>query len=96
MDMPSLQPQAFHGYAGYATAAGTAGPSAGQQSSWDRYIPQPEVGGSSWQVVAALIRINLDEQTGHMLVVLVRAEHLHSLLPGAYFQLEVIATSLRG
>ncbi|XP_039822271.1 uncharacterized protein LOC120684489 [Panicum virgatum] len=34
---------------GYAPAAGTAGPSAGQQSSWDRYIPQPEAGGSSWQ-----------------------------------------------
>ena len=33
---------------GYAPAAGTAGPSAGQQSSWDRYIPQPEAGGSSW------------------------------------------------
>ena len=29
MDMPSLQPQAFHGYAGYAPAAGTVGPSAG-------------------------------------------------------------------
>ena len=46
MDMPSLQPQAFHGY---APAAGTAGPSAGQKSNWDRYIPQPEAGGSSWQ-----------------------------------------------
>ena len=49
MDMPSLQPQAFHGYAGYAPAAGIAGPSARQQSSWDRYIPQPKAGGSSWQ-----------------------------------------------
>ena len=49
MDMPPLQPQAFHGYASCAPAAGTVGPSAGQQSSWDRYIPQPEAGGSSWQ-----------------------------------------------
>jgi len=49
MDIPSLQPQAFHGYAGYAPTAGAAGPSSGQQSSWDRYIPQPEAGGSSWQ-----------------------------------------------
>ena len=48
------------------------------------------------RAVTALIGINPDEQTGHMLVVLVRAEHLHSLLPDAYFQLEVIATSLRG
>ena len=48
-DMPSLQPQAFHGYAGYAPTAGTAGPLSGQQSSWDQYIPQPEAGGSSWQ-----------------------------------------------
>ena len=48
MDMPSLQPQAFHGYAGYPPAAGIAGPSTGQQSSWDQYIPQPEAGGSSW------------------------------------------------
>jgi len=49
MDVPPLQPQVFHGYAGYAPTAGTAGPSSGQQSSWDRYIPQPEAGGSSWQ-----------------------------------------------
>ena len=49
MDMSPPQPQAFHGYAGYAPTAGTARPSAGQQSSWDRYIPQPEAGGSSWQ-----------------------------------------------
>ena len=49
MDMPPLQPQAFHGYAGYAPTAGTAGPSSRQQSSWDRYIPQPEDRGSSWQ-----------------------------------------------
>ena len=48
------------------------------------------------RVVAALIGINPDEQTGHMLVVLVRAEHLHSLLPNAHFQLEVIVNSLRG
>src|SRR6185437_1370984 len=31
-----------------------------------------------------------------MPVVLVRAEHLHSLLPDAHFQLEVIMNSLRG
>ena len=49
MDMPPLQPQAFHGYAGYAPTAGTVRPLSGQQSSWDRYIPQPEAGGSSWQ-----------------------------------------------
>ena len=48
------------------------------------------------RAVAALIGINPDEQTGHMLVVLVRAKHLHSLLPDAHFQLEVITTSLRG
>ena len=48
------------------------------------------------RAVAALIGINPDEQTGHMPVVLVRAEHLHSLLPDAHFQLDVIATSLRG
>ena len=44
---------------------------------------------------AALSGINPHERTGHTLVVLVRAEHLHSLLPDAHFQLEVIATSLR-
>ena len=49
MDMPPPQPQAFHGYAGYAPTAGTAKPSSGQQSSWDQYVPQPEAGGSSWQ-----------------------------------------------
>ena len=48
MDMPPLQPQAFHGYASYAPTAGIAGPSSRQQSSWDRYIPQPDAGGSSW------------------------------------------------
>ena len=48
------------------------------------------------RVVAALIGINPDEQIGHMPVVLVRAEHLHSLLPNAHFQLEVIAISLKG
>ena len=47
------------------------------------------------RAVAALSGINPDEQTGHMPVVLVRAEHLHSLLPDAHFQPEVIATSLR-
>lgn len=49
MDMPPPQPQAFQGYAGYAPTAGAAGPSSRQQSSWDRYIPQPDAGGSSWQ-----------------------------------------------
>jgi hypothetical protein len=49
MDMSPLQPQAFHGYAGYAPAAGIVGPSTGQQSNWDRYILQPEARGSSWQ-----------------------------------------------
>ena len=49
MDMPPPQPQAFHGYAGYAPTAGAAGLSSGQQSSWDRYIPHPEARGSSWQ-----------------------------------------------
>ena len=48
------------------------------------------------RVVAALIGINPDEQTGHMPVVLVRAEHLHSLLPDAHFQPEVIATTFKG
>jgi len=48
------------------------------------------------RAVAALIGINPDEQTGHMPVVLVRAEHLHSLLPDAHFQLEIIVISLRG
>ena len=49
MDMPQPQPQAFHGYAGYAPVGGATGCSNGQQSSWDRYVPQPEAGGSSWQ-----------------------------------------------
>jgi len=48
------------------------------------------------RAVAALCGINPDEQTGHMPVVLVRAELLHSLLPDAHFQLEVIVISLRG
>ena len=42
------------------------------------------------RAVAALSGINLDERTRHMPVVLVRAEHPHSLLPDARFQLEVI------
>ena len=37
------------------------------------------------RVQAPLSGINLHEQTGHMLVILVRAEHLHSLLPDARF-----------
>ena len=45
---------------------------------------------------AALSGINPHERTGRMLVVLVRAEHLHSLLPDAHFQPEDIVTSLRG
>ena len=48
------------------------------------------------RVVAALSGINPHEQTGHTPVVLVRVEHLHSLLPDAHFQLDVIMTSLRG
>ena len=48
------------------------------------------------RAVAALSGINPDEQTGHMPVVLVRVEHLHSLLPDAHFQIEVIVISLRG
>ena len=34
---------------GYAPTTGAARPSVGQQSNWDRYIPQPEAGGPSWQ-----------------------------------------------
>ena len=48
------------------------------------------------RAVAALNGINPDRRTGHMPVVLVRVEHLHSLLPNAHFQLEVIVISLRG
>ena len=44
----------------------------------------------------ALSGIKPHERTGRMPVVLVRAEHLHSLLPDAHFQHEVIATSLKG
>ena len=49
MDIPPPPPHAFHGYAGYAPAGGMAGSSTGQRASWDQYIPQPEVGGSSWK-----------------------------------------------
>ena len=45
---------------------------------------------------AAMSGIKPHERTGHTPVVLVRAEHLHSLLPDAHFQHEVIATSLKG
>jgi len=45
---------------------------------------------------AALSGIKPHERTVHTPVVLVRAEHLHSLLPDAHFQHEVIATSLKG
>jgi len=48
------------------------------------------------RAVAALSGINPDERTGHRPVVLVRAEHPHSLLPDAHLQLEVIVISLRG
>ena len=48
------------------------------------------------RAVAALSGINPDERTGHRPVVLVRAEHPHSLLPDARFQLEVIVISLWG
>ena len=48
------------------------------------------------RAVANLSGINPDERTGHRPVVLVRAEHPHSLLPDAHFQLEVIVISLRG
>ena len=48
------------------------------------------------RALAALIGINLDEQTGHMPMVLVRAGHLYSLLPDTHFQLEDIVISLRG
>ena len=44
----------------------------------------------------ALSGINPHEQTGHTPMVPVRAGHLHSLLPDAHFQPEVIATSLMG
>ena len=49
MDMPPPPPQAFHGYAGHAPAGGATGSSSGQQFGWDRYVPQPEAGDSSWQ-----------------------------------------------
>ena len=96
MDMPSLQPQAFHGYAGYAPAAGTAGPSSGQQSSWDRYIPQPEAGGSSWQSGGSSDwdqpgRTNWAYASGSSSS---RAPPLFAAR--CSFQLEVIVNSLRG
>ena len=48
------------------------------------------------RVQATLSGINPHKRTGRMPVVLVRAEHLHSLLPDVHFQPEVIVTSLRG
>jgi hypothetical protein len=48
------------------------------------------------RAVAALSGINPHERIGHTPAGPVRAEHLHSLLPDAHFQPEVIATSLRG
>jgi len=48
------------------------------------------------RVLVALSGSKLHEQTGHMPVVPVRAEHPPSLLPDAHFQPKVIATSLRG
>ena len=55
---------------------------------------KPEVHHGKAQ--AALSGIKPHERTGHTPVVLVRAEHLLSLLPDAQFQPEVIATSLEG
>ena len=55
---------------------------------------KPEVHHGKAQ--AALSGIKPPEQTGHTPVVPVRAEHPHSFLPDAHFQLEVIMTSLRG
>ena len=49
MDIPPPPPHAFHGYPWYAPAGGMDGSSFGQQAGWDQYLPQPEVGGSSWQ-----------------------------------------------
>ena len=48
------------------------------------------------RVQAALSGINPHERTERMPVVLVRVEHLHSLLPDVHFQPEVIVTSLKG
>jgi len=56
--------------------------------------PMLEVHHGKAQV--ALSGINPHEWTGHTPATPVRAEHLHSLLPDAHFQPEVIATSLRG
>ena len=54
MDITPPPPHAFHGYAGYALAGGMAGSSSGQRANWDQYIPQPEVGGSSWQSAGSI------------------------------------------
>ena len=56
----------------------------------------PKLEDHHGRVQAVLIGINPHERTGRMPVVLVRAEHLHSLLPDAHFQPEDIMTSLRG
>ena len=48
------------------------------------------------RVVTALSGINPLERTGLTPAVPVRAEHLHSLLPDAHFQPDVITTTLRG
>ena len=48
------------------------------------------------RALVALSGSKLHEPTGHTPVVLVQAGCPHSLLPDAHFQLEVIATSLRG
>ena len=50
MNMPRPPPHAFHGYAGtWAQTADVTGSSSMYQPSWDQYIPQPDMGASSWQ-----------------------------------------------
>ena len=54
MNMPPPPPHVFHGYAGtWAQTADVAGSSSGYQPSWEQYIPQPDVGASSWQSVGS-------------------------------------------
>ena len=48
------------------------------------------------RALVALSGSKTHEQTGHTPMVPVRAEHPHSLLPDAHFQLEVIVISLKG
>ena len=50
MNMPPPPPHAFHGYAStWAQTTDVAGSSSSHQPSWDQYIPQPDMGSSSWQ-----------------------------------------------